>query len=561
MSKYNNPFSVDHRKPVFIESSDPRYKGLEKYRSRLGRDVAVETLNEQKVLEKYKEPNWITGQYLNPATYLANPFYDYNGLDHTSSDWISRRFDSIKIDPNENIFGRFGVTIYTGNTVKIDGENYELPYVSDFYTISKLNRSGDVLKTIALTQNPFSSTDYAYDCMSVDKFGNVIAFYGIPSGYVITSLNNSLEINWSKKLLMSGSGWPRGIVDDDGNIYLIIDDSSLGDLDTAVAIIKYSKDGDFLFKKIIYNLALKDIGSFIFASDAVFANGLIYVLFQYRYGYETKICIFNTSGDLIQQIHTYFEANDIADALNLSVDRDGNMYLLGRTYLPSNIISGSIVVKINSSGEIEWDKVYHHPSIDYHDYGSIKIEHLKNGNLLLMMSGEEQDNLYESYRVMFVVLNQNGDIIGTPVSWKNNIDYGGYASSNVSTDFILDKYNNVYNIFEYEAYLDLDTNYGRKETGCIAKLQSRFGSLGTYDVFGNPSFSIPAFSSPLFVYESWPLEVYSTNAVASSTPFPEYLGEYSPGDDLSIDDSAVESVVNSASIVTFDYDVRYFRFK
>lgn len=44
MTKYRRPFSVDYRKPVVMDSSDPRYKNLERYRSRLGRKVIVKDL-------------------------------------------------------------------------------------------------------------------------------------------------------------------------------------------------------------------------------------------------------------------------------------------------------------------------------------------------------------------------------------------------------------------------------------------------------------------------------------------------------------------------------------
>lgn len=100
MSKYKRPFSVNYRKPVILESSDPRYKNLERYRSRLGRKVIVKELNEQKVLENIEEVNL---KYLAIGT-------EYNKkLNHTL------------IDSQENMIfiGQDNISVGTGNPAQI----------------------------------------------------------------------------------------------------------------------------------------------------------------------------------------------------------------------------------------------------------------------------------------------------------------------------------------------------------------------------------------------------------------------------------------------------------
>jgi hypothetical protein len=42
MSKYKSGYSVAQRKPIIINSEDPRYKKLEKYKGRVGSKVIVD---------------------------------------------------------------------------------------------------------------------------------------------------------------------------------------------------------------------------------------------------------------------------------------------------------------------------------------------------------------------------------------------------------------------------------------------------------------------------------------------------------------------------------------
>lgn len=59
MSKYQNPFSVDYRNPVIINSQDPRVQGwkLGQTYSRMGREIeVVDEVSKPLKLDKYIEP-------------------------------------------------------------------------------------------------------------------------------------------------------------------------------------------------------------------------------------------------------------------------------------------------------------------------------------------------------------------------------------------------------------------------------------------------------------------------------------------------------------------------
>ena len=52
MAKNKRAFSVNYRKPVFIDSNDPRVKDLDKYKSRIGREVILRDLPNPIKLER-----------------------------------------------------------------------------------------------------------------------------------------------------------------------------------------------------------------------------------------------------------------------------------------------------------------------------------------------------------------------------------------------------------------------------------------------------------------------------------------------------------------------------
>ncbi|MBS4016072.1 MAG: SBBP repeat-containing protein [Candidatus Latescibacteria bacterium] len=204
---------------------------------------------------------------------------------------------------------------------------------------------------------------------------------------------------WVRRYNGPGDGYDvaRDItVDASGNVY--VTGSSLGDVNTAsdITTIKYTSTGDTAWIKRYSNpdTAAADGGYWI----ALDGSGYVYV---YGTSYGTggtgqNLCLvkYNASnGDEIW-VKTYhgpaiagnglsYEACPTENGQNAMVlDAMGNIYLTGRsTYMnaPLTTYTDILTLKYNSSGVLQWESRYNHPTLDsIHQGQSVGLDNANN---------------------------------------------------------------------------------------------------------------------------------------------------------------------------------------
>lgn len=607
MSKYKRSFSVDHRKPIFIDKKDPRSAKFDQYSSRLGRDLIQEDIPD---IEK-ENPNWIRNFYVDKNVELQNflnQFAIQGGGSHemfseNSGVWAeSKRFNTIVMNSKKEIFVKMnngGTTLYYDETIDnfrflnrnwqlLPGGNFPLLFepldeptgplpffpsslpldvkynsngvplneqdiksLQKAYNhtpmIVKLNTDGDILKAIFLAGIDRSSpstmaTDNTEEiCCGIQAYalGNELGygqfgsngdtmFYGIDvdsedniivyiEGGYLASFNSSLELNWVIRIDVESGPWAWPVIDRDNNIYVTssgTDYTTEGLYKPYIILYKISKDGTVIFKKEMYSPPGDPDYENIFVNDTVFKNDLIYILAAWDgTGYENKLIVLDTDGNIVRQTHLYLDV-EIYDMQNLSVDDYGNAYLFSRNGYPYNTyLSAAGITKVNTAGEIEWDKLFWSgpynadPLLNQSGfYSGKKVELLKNGNLLALITGitynpeseywsREYYNLYGQEALthsIFLELDQDGNIVKSHAIGASLIDGGSvyYVSyqGNAIYDFILDSEDNIYAIGFKEGDrsgpdLITERTYQQQPHGIfVAKLTTRFGEFGRYRV-------------------------------------------------------------------------------
>lgn len=305
MSNYKRPFSVNYRKPVVMDSSDPRYQNLERYRSRLGRKVIVKDLPEPMQIispvEKfmniyanietegtafvvdsqnniyllsldYREPDYYTMFFLTKIDKNGNFVWEIR-IDDLEDEGAEFNVVGLDIDSNNNIYISlsFDVTpVELLYIVKINSEgsliwnkfignsNYDMnnSFQGGVYKSAQCKIDSDlnlyVIANIARKQNP-NLGDIHHLIMKLDSSGNIIW----QNVYADSSLGNT------------NNYFCNGLdVDSSNNLYTIsADDESLS------VLTKYDTSGNIIFIKQINNLE----NNYLFPSDIVIDNNNIYI--------------------------------------------------------------------------------------------------------------------------------------------------------------------------------------------------------------------------------------------------------------------------------------------
>ncbi|MHA2339865.1 MAG: hypothetical protein ACXACX_21360 [Candidatus Hodarchaeales archaeon] len=178
-------------------------------------------------------------------------------------------------------------------------------------------------------------------------------------------------------------------------------------------------------------------------------QGFLYTFARVKRGstsfYNNLIIKWDKNGTLLWEKEWNHNGMDIIKVSKLKVDNIGNIYTIGSAYDTSG--SGqrvSIISKLNSNGELEWNKFYSridwHPQLPF-DGESLSFDQL--GNILIAGSAGSGWSGFNVPNAYVAKINTNGSFIWN-VTTSNQFEIFG-------KDIIADGENNVFLLAEYGA--------------------------------------------------------------------------------------------------------------
>ena len=176
---------------------------------------------------------------------------------------------------------------------------------------------------------------------------------------------------------------------------------------TRFFIIKIDYEGNELWKKF-YDYLLEDNFNF----------KIVETLNSYTLVGHHHVINIDNNGDLVwyKKIESYDIEDGAAQIKSVVSDSANNLYLVGgRGSNNPKINQEAVITKLNSSGEILWEKTYTPSSRNY--FNDIKIT--DNNQLIIIGSveGIYNNSISTGYRI--IKTNTNGDII-----WENSFRFG-----------------------------------------------------------------------------------------------------------------------------------------
>jgi len=271
-------------------------------------------------------------------------------------------------------------------------------------------------------QKKIGGTGYDYGtAIAVDGSGNVYLngnqasdVYG-GDDFGVIKLDSSGNLLWQKKI--GGISYDYGYaiaVDGDGNVYL--NGYQLSDVygNNDYGVIKLDSSGDIVWQKKIGGIST-DQGYAI----AVDVSGNVYLNGNQAsdsYGsYDYGVIKLNSSGDIVWQKKIGGTANDSGRAI--AVDGSGNVYLNGNQGSDSYGSYDYGVIKLDPNGNILWQKKIGGTGGDY----GLAIAVDGSGNVYL--NGNQGSDVYGNNDYGVIKLDPNGNIL-----WQKKI--GGSSADN-----------------------------------------------------------------------------------------------------------------------------------
>jgi len=285
--------------------------------------------------------------------------------------------------------GRF---IVAGYTFSNDGDVSGNHGNSDYWVV-KLNSSGDILWQRCLGG---TDDDYAYSIQQTSDGGFIVAGqtysndgdvsgnHGYDDAWVV-KLNSSGDIEWQKCLGGTDDDYAYSIqqTSDGGFIVTGYTESNDGDVSGNHSnwgwddawVVKLNSSGDIEWQKCLggtnddraYSIQQTSNGGFIVAGYTYSNDGDV----SGNHGYwDAWVVKLNSSGDIEWQKCLGGTSDDYANSIQQT--SDGGFIVAGRTNSNDGDVSANHggysdawIVKLNSSGDIEWQKCLGGTSDDY----------------------------------------------------------------------------------------------------------------------------------------------------------------------------------------------------
>jgi len=395
-----------------------------------------------------------------------------------------------KIGGSGNDYG-LAIAVDGSGNVYLNGYQSSDDYGSNDYGVIKLDSDGNLLWQKKIGG---AGTDQGY-AIAVDGSGNVYLNgaqasddYG-STDYGVIKLDSSGNLLWQKKIGGISTDSGRAIaVDGDGNVYCngqqASDSSGINDY----GVIKLDTNGNILWQKKIGGY-YSDNGYGI----AVDGDGNVYLNGQQTsdvYGGTSDYGVIklDTNGNLLWQKKIGGAGTDQGYAI--AVDGSGNIYLNGYQYSDSYGVHDYGVIKLDSDGNILWQKKIGgiNSDIGY----AVAVD--GSGNVYL--NGYQSSDSYGSFDYGVIKLDTNGNLLWQKKIGGSSHDYGWAIAVDGSGNVYLNgqQESDSYGVSDYgvmKLYTDQESDINLSIGDMSLSTGNMNLSIGTMSLsIGNMSLSI-----------------------------------------------------------------------
>lgn len=257
-----------------------------------------------------------------------------------------------------------------------------------------------------------------FNDMTVDSSGNIYAVGHQANGgsSQVVKFDSNGSILWQKKLAPSSSCYAYDIrVDSSGNPYVA------GVADSDAFLLKLDSSGTTQWQKELdASAGVQNFGLHIDSSDNIYTVGLGTVS-----TYDNIVAKYNTSGTIQWKKVWGRTGGQDYYAFGATTDSSGNVYVVGQ--------NPGTIVKYNSSGTLQWQK---------------NLDSIGNYSALYNVVADSSDNIYVSgtraptnnnqppFTMLVAKYNSSGSL-----QWQR---YYGSSNRGYATDLTIDASNNLY---------------------------------------------------------------------------------------------------------------------
>ena len=281
--------------------------------------------------------------------------------------------DAVAVDSNDNVYCIVGT----------DGT------INDI-TIFKITSAGDIIWQTSLT-DPASTFDpyIAGIDLIIDNSGNVFAsvYYDIGINHqAVIKLNSSGVVQWQKVLTGGINGYPQGIALDNSNNVIMLGGYNNPSYNSSALVVKYDTSGTLLWQKIISH---GTSGQSVYAGQITTdSSGNIYIVGSRSDNSGDFVLKLDNSGNLIWQTNINIDSSagySSSSYYGVSLDTSGNVYVGGYGTVYGAMGNSDLqVIKLNSSGVLQWQRAFSGNNSDYQYYywGAKSIDVFNNSFVL-----------------------------------------------------------------------------------------------------------------------------------------------------------------------------------
>jgi len=240
---------------------------------------------------------------------------------------------------------------------------------------------------------------------------------GVAIAYWLTSLGGVTDENYD-----------AGAVDSDNNFYAVGRTNSEGAGNFDLLLAKYDELGALQWQRLLGGSSDREFGHSVAvdSSNNIYAFG--YTGSEGAGNYDQLLAKYNSSGTL--QWQRILGGSDQELARGVAIDSSDNIYVVGRTRSYGDASDHLLIVKYNSSGTIQWQKVLGDTGIDAEEANAIAIDSSDNIYALGRASSEGAG----IYDVLLVKYNTSGVVQWQRILGKTGFDYGESVAVDSSGD-------------------------------------------------------------------------------------------------------------------------------